>query len=241
MRREITSDVISPPGVAPVRLAVVLLAACSTPTPPPGTPTPAPARDAAPPDDNVRKPFIIDTVIEVTYEPEPGFSKRVVADFERAVLDSQQAYAALFDYAAVGEYEILLHRYDLNGWVPDLTDAEKQQFAAEDGTPYPAARERKNVGAFYPILAQRTVGKGGCTEGPPRTEYAEHLYRELGPLPAGTPPKYETLREHVRAWQANGGVVSFTCTGGIGGLTLVYTKREQPRGYDLVTIYDDSP
>ena len=26
---------------------------------------------------------------------------------------------------------------------------------------------------------------------------------------------------------------------GTGGLALVYTRRDTPRGYDLVTIYDD--
>ena len=66
--------------------------------------------------------------------------------------------------------------------------ATATQYAAEDGTPYPAARERRNVGNFYPLLAQRTVGTGGCTAATPRTRYGRDLGRAFEPLPAGTPP-----------------------------------------------------
>jgi hypothetical protein len=39
---------------------------------------------------------------------------------------------------------------------------------------------------------------------------------------------------------ANGGVVRIGgCKGGKGGLALVYTKKANARGYDLITIYDD--
>ena len=31
----------------------------------------------------------------------------------------------------------------------------------------------------------------------------------------------------------------FLCKGGKGGLAVVYTKRDNARGYDLITIYDD--
>src|SRR5438045_3816071 len=96
---------------------------------------------------------------------------RVVADFERAVLASKDAYVDLFDFTAVGEYEILIHRYDLDGRFPDLDDARRAQFSSEDGTPYPPTRERRNVGNFYEIMAQRTVGRGGCTASQPRTHY----------------------------------------------------------------------
>jgi len=60
---------------------------------------------------------------------------RVAADFERAVLDNKDAYVNLFDFTAVGEYEILLHRYDLNGRLKNLYDDQKAQFSKEDGTP----------------------------------------------------------------------------------------------------------
>lgn len=166
-------------------------------------------------------------------------AERVVADFETAVKQSKDAYVALFDFAAVGEYEILLHRYDLNGRLTNLTDSEKEQFAAEDGTPYSAERERKNVGNFYTFLAQRTVGTGGCVAGEPRTSYGKMLGQPFEPLPEGTPPGYETLRTHANAWLAQGGVVGFRCTGGKGGLALVFTARDNARGYDLITIYDD--
>ena len=68
--------------------------------------------------------------------------ERVAADFAAAVAQSKDAYVALFDFAAVGELEILLHRYDLNGRLVHLEDDQKQQFIDEDGTPYPAERER---------------------------------------------------------------------------------------------------
>ena len=164
---------------------------------------------------------------------------RVVADFEAAVKQSKDAYVALFDFAAVGEYEILLHRYDLNGRLTNLTDSEKEQFSAEDGTPYSAERERKNVGNFYTFLAQRTVGSGGCVAHEPRTGYGKALGKPFEELPEGTPAGYETLRTHANAWLARGGVIGFHCTGGKGGLALVFTAKDNPRGYDLITIYDD--
>jgi hypothetical protein len=181
----------------------------------------------------------------------PRLRDKVVADFEAAVKQSKDAYLALFDFAAVGEYEILLHRYDLNGRLKNLTDAEREQFFAEDGTPYPAARERRNVGNFYKILAQRTVGTGDCKPVEPRTQYAK-LLGTFEPLPARTeafvvgalrtqttPKGYYVLRDHAIKWLAKGGVVGIACYGGKGGITLVYTESSHPRGYDLITIYDD--
>lgn len=172
--------------------------------------------------------------------PAPAsISERVVAEFEAAVRQSKDAYLGLFDFAAVGEMEILLHRYDLNGRLPNLDEQQKAQFAAEDGTPYTAERERRNVGNFYAFLAQRTVGSGGCTASAPRTRYGTLLGQPFEPLPAGTPAGYEILRTHANAWIASGGVIGIRCTGGKGGLALVYTANDTPRGYDLITIYDD--
>lgn len=168
-----------------------------------------------------------------------NLAELVVADFERAVLASKDAYVDLFDFVAVGEYEILLHRYDLNGRLANLTESEKAQFSAEDGTPYPAARERRNVGNFYKVLARRTVGTGGCVATAPRTRYGKLLGQAFEPLPAGTPAGYETLRTHANAWLAQGGVVGLRCAGGTGGLALVYTMTDHARGYELITIYDD--
>jgi len=164
---------------------------------------------------------------------------RVAADFEHAVLASKDAYVALFDFTSVGEYEILLHRYDLLGRFPDLDDARRTQFQGEDGTPYPPTRERRNVGNFYPILAQRTVGTGGCTASAPKSRYGRLLGTKFDPLPAGVPAGYEKLRSDANAWLDHGGVVGITCRGGQGGLAIVYTQRETARGYDLITIYDD--
>src|SRR3954462_7100944 len=73
---------------------------------------------------------------------------RVAADFEAAVNQNKDAYVGLFDFVAVGQYEILLHRYDLNGRFPDLPDDMRERFSKEDGTPYPETRERRNVGNF---------------------------------------------------------------------------------------------
>ncbi len=168
-----------------------------------------------------------------------GLADRVAADFEKAVLQSRDAYVGLFDFVAVGEYEILLHRYDLNGRFPDLDDDRREQFAGEDGTPYPEARERRNVGNFYPILAQRTVGTGGCSAAAPRSRYGRLLGVFFDPLPEGTPPGYEKLRTDANAWLEKGGVVGIRCTGGQGGLAIVYTAKDNARGYDLITIYDD--
>ncbi len=164
---------------------------------------------------------------------------RVAADFEAAVKTSKDAYVELFDFAAVGEYEILLHRYDLLGRFPGLDDAKRAQFEHEDGTPYPPTRERGNVGNFYPILAQRTVGSGGCTAAAPVSRYGQMLGAAFDPLPMGVPAGYERLRADANAWLARGGVVGIRCTGGQGGLAIVYTAKANARGYDLITIYDD--
>ena len=212
------------------RLILVALAACGGA--PAATTTvvqPPPARPAS-------------SAPRVAFPPERAFltlPERVVFDFERAVRESKDAYVDLFDFAAVGEIEILLHRYDLDGRLKNLPETLKAQFQREDGTPYPAARERRNVGNFYPFLAQRTVGTGGCTLRPPRTHYGQLLAQPYPPLPAGTPPRYETLRTHANAWLARGGGIGIECAGGEGGLALVYTARDNARGYDLITIYDD--
>ncbi|HEX5060661.1 MAG TPA: hypothetical protein VFV99_14935 [Kofleriaceae bacterium] len=175
--------------------------------------------------------------------PEPAkpasTPEKVVADFEQSVKTSKDAYVGMFDFVAVGEFEILLHRYDLNGRLKNLPDDMKQQFAAEDGTPYPPERERRNVGNFYTFLAQRTVGTGGCTLSEPRTHYGKLLGVQFDPLPEGTSPGYEKLRTTVNAYLAKGGVVGIRCSGGNGGLALVWTERPNQRGYDLITIYDD--
>jgi len=164
---------------------------------------------------------------------------KVAADFEQAVKTSKDAYVALFDFVAVGQYEILLHRYDLDGRLVNLPDDMKERFAAEDGTPYPPERERRNVGNFYTILAQRTVGTGGCVASEPRTRYGKLLGQTFEPLPEGTPPGYEILRTAANGYLAHGGVVGIKCSGGQGGLAVVYTERPNQRGYDLITIYDD--
>ena len=166
--------------------------------------------------------------------------ERVVADFEAAVLHDQDAYVGLFDFVAVGEYEILLHRYDLGGRMRNLEPDQKAELAAEDGTPYPEARERRNVGNFYKPLAQRTVGTGGCTAVVPRTHYGQLLGVHFDVLPAGTPPGYTKLRDDANHWLEHGGVIGIRCSGGSKrGVAVVYTERPTARGYDLITIYDD--
>jgi hypothetical protein len=164
---------------------------------------------------------------------------RVAADFERAVLENKDAYVNLFDFTAVGEYEILLHRYDLNGRLKNLYDDQKAQFTKEDGTPYPVTRERRNVGNFYPLLAQRTVGTGHCVGTIPRTHYGKLLGQHFEDLPACTPPGYTTLRNDANFWLEHGGVVGIKCDGGTGGVAVVYTEAPNQRGYNLITIYDD--
>jgi len=164
---------------------------------------------------------------------------RIAADFEQAVKANKDAYVSLFDFVAVGEYEILLRRYKLNGRRTTLTDAEKDMLRKDDGTPFPEARERRNVGNFYPILAQRTVGTGGCTAQAPRTKFGKLLGQPFEAMPADTPPAYEKLRTDANNWLAKGGVVGLKCTGGTGGLAIVYTASSDGHGYKLITIYDD--
>ena len=176
--------------------------------------------------------------------PEVGVTlpERVVADFERAVLAGKDAYAELFDFVAVGKFEKLLRRYDANGRI-DLTDAQRKEFMAEDATPFPEARERRNLGAFFPILAARTVGTGRCHAHPPRSEYGRALGEPFEPLPAepASNATYEPLRVDVNALIERGGVIALTCDGGKGGLALVYTRTDDARGYALITMYDDIP
>lgn len=155
------------------------------------------------------------------------------------MLTDKSAYVSLFDFSAVGEYEILLHRYDFAGRMKNLEDDQKAQFASEDGTPYPVTRERRNVGNFYPLLAQRTVGTGGCVPAAPRTRYGQLLGQHFEELPACTPPKYTLLRADANYWLDHGGVVGIRCTGGSGGLAIVYAEAPNQRGYNLITIYDD--
>lgn len=168
-----------------------------------------------------------------------GFPAKVAADFQAAILKGKDAYTTLFDFVAVGEMEILLHRYDLNGRM-ELTDDEIDRFSAEDGTPYPPERELRNVGNFYTFLGTRTVGQGDCQATEPRTKYGKLLAQSYEPLPEGTPEGYEVLRTKANEYMAKGGVVRIGgCKGGKGGLALVYTKKDNARGYDLITIYDD--
>ncbi len=165
-------------------------------------------------------------------------AERVVWDFERATLAGVDHFAGLFDFAEVGAFEILLHRYDLLGRLPDLTAAERAQYEGEQPVPYPAARERRNVSRFFPSFVQRTVGTGGCAGGPPAYKYN----RLLGVPFEALPPEhahYEPLRARINAQLDGGGVIAVRCQGGRGSLALVYSPRPTPRGYDLVTIYDD--
>lgn len=203
-------------------IALATLAAC--------TPAPLPAPQA---------PRMEQPPVEAPPPPRT-MRERVVADFETAVKANKDAYLGLFDFAAVGEIEILLHRYDLYGRLPRLSDDVKAQFAAEDGTPYPAEREATNVGKFYKPLAQRTVGTGGCTAREPRTRYAK-LLATYDALPQGSfaYDAYEKLRMKATGYVAKGGLVSFTCSGGKGGIAVVWTERPNHRGYELITIYDD--
>jgi len=171
--------------------------------------------------------------------PAPArLADRVVADFERAVLTSKGAFVGLFDFDAVGRYEILLRRVYYLEHAGDMDPAERAGYERDDGTPYPAARERRNVGNFYPLLAQRTVGTGGCRAAPVAGAFNRRIARAYPPLPAGS-EAWEPLRARVNRLLAAGGAIDLRCAGGAGALTLVWTTRSGGRGYDLITIYDD--
>jgi hypothetical protein len=175
--------------------------------------------------------------------PRPAtMPEQVVHDFETAVLASRAEFETLFDFVEVGAFEILLRRYDLLGRLPDLTDEERASLEQDDGTPYPPERERRNVGNFYKRLAQRTVGTGACRAETPRWNYNVQLGVAFEPLPPDTADHdaYELLRVRINAQLEGGGVIGIRCAGGKGGLALVYSPRpDQPRGYDIITIYDD--
>ncbi len=170
--------------------------------------------------------------------PPVDLRAKIAADFEKAVRSSREDYVALFDFTIVGKFEILLHRYDALGRVPSLSEERKAAFLAEQPIGYPPDRERRNVGNFYPILAQRTVGTGGCRAGDPVDAYGKLMGQPFEPLPADS-ADYEPLRAEMNAHLAKGGVVGLQCRGGRGGLALVYTRADNERGYDLITIYDD--
>lgn len=180
--------------------------------------------------------------VERPRPPVDALPDRVVWDFEHAVLDSKDAFLGLFDFTAVGEMEILLHRYDALGRLPDIDEETVAQYLAEDGTPYPPERERKNVGGFYGWLIRPAIGKGNCAAVTPTWEYNQRLGTPYEPLPEGH-SAYEPLRVKVNTYLENGqgGVIGIRCPGGDRGLALVYTKRDNERGYDLITIYDDGP
>jgi len=170
--------------------------------------------------------------------PAQSVEDKVVAEFEKAVLTSKDAYVDLFDFVAVGEFEILLHRYDLLGRLPPGF-ARTGEFEHEDGTPYPPTREKRNVGNFYPLFVQRTIGTGGCTPSAPRSRYARLLGTYFEPLPDDANDKYKKLWTDANGWLAKGGVIAMQCKGGKGSLAVVYTASGNARGYDLITIYDD--
>ncbi|MCE9574369.1 MAG: hypothetical protein K8W52_14575 [Deltaproteobacteria bacterium] len=176
-------------------------------------------------------------VREVPRDP-AAMAARVVADFERATRTSRDAYLALFDFDKVGVYEILLRRLVLVRFGDNLDPDERARYQADDGTPYPAARERKNVGTiFFDLLARRTVGTGGCAV-VPTSPWNQALLAPVPPLPADS-AAWEPLRAQVNPWLARGGVVDLRCAGGEGTLTLAWTTADTPRGYALITMYDD--
>jgi len=175
--------------------------------------------------------------------PRPGvdqLAERVVWDFEHAVLTSKDAFVGLFDFQAVGEMEILLHRYDLLGRLPTMTDKMRADYAAEDGTPYPPDRERRNVGNYYAWLIKPAIAQGGCRAVEPQWAYNRKLGEPFEPLPPGN-ESHEPLRQRVNAYLegGRGDVIGIRCPGGERGLALVFTRRDNERGYDLITIYDD--
>lgn len=177
--------------------------------------------------------------------PRPAIDQlpaRVVYDFEHAVLESQDAFVALFDFTKVGQFEILLHRYDALGRRDDLDDDEIDAYMHEAATPYPPERERKNVGGFYPWLIKAAVAHGHCRAVTPTWDYNRLLGEPFPPLPAGS-ESHEALRLQVNTYLEHGagGVIGIRCPGGDRGLALVYTRTDSERGYDLITIYDDGP
>jgi len=119
-----------------------------------------------------------------------------------------------------------------------LSDAQKAQYTGENGTPYPATRERRNVGNFYPLLAQRTVGTGGCTGGAPHRTTAATGHALRGPARRHATRLREAAHRRERVAR-QGRRRRHPLHRWSGGIAVVYTAAANARGYALITIYDD--
>ncbi|MCB9564720.1 MAG: hypothetical protein H6708_30410 [Kofleriaceae bacterium] len=89
-------------------------------------------------------------------------------------------------------------------------------------------------------MIRPAIAGGGCAAVTPHWHYNQLLGVPFEPLPPGN-DTHEALRATVNAYLEDGagGVVGIRCPGGTRGLALVYTRRANARGYDLITIYDD--
>jgi hypothetical protein len=170
-------------------------------------------------------------------------SELVVAAFERAVLEGEPAYAELFDFARVGAYEKLLHQYDLQGRGGiALSDAQRAQYEREKADPvaYPVARERRNLGHFHGLFVKQTIGGGGCAPTEARTPYSRLLGEEFPRLPAGW-EAWEPLRQEVNAFVRESRQVTLQCEKGNGNrIVLVYAPAANDRGWNIVTMYEET-
>ena len=180
----------------------------------------------------------LDPPLEPGDESEAELEARVVAEFEAAVLNSRDAYLNLFDFVAVGRFQILLRRHDLYGRWPNIPARYKANIELDTGAPYPPERERRNVGAMYRRIAQRAVGTGGCSAGEPVDEWVGKMDEPFEPLGPDN-DAYIPLANAINPLIEAGGVVRVMCTGGGHQASLLYTRTNTERGYTLIAITND--
>lgn len=181
----------------------------------------------------------LDPPLADTGESKAELEARIVSDFEAAVLDSKEAYLALFDLEDVGVFQVLLRRHDLLGRWANIPAGYKKDIERDTGAPYPPERERITVGYWYTRTATRTVGTGTCAPGEAVDDWVKLMGEPFEPLPAGN-DAYIPLREHINPLIEAGGVVRVVCTGGgTPAGSLLYTRTNSPRGYSLLAISND--
>ena len=153
---------------------------------------------------------------------------------------SKDAYVALFDFVAVGEYEILLHRYDLNGRLANLPD-DMQGAVRRPRTARPirpSASAATSATSIDPRAAHRRQRRL-------HRERAAHALRQAARparssrCPRARPPATRSCAPPRTATSRRAASSGIKCSGGKGGLAIVYTESANPRGYELITIYDD--
>jgi len=146
-------------------------------------------------------------------------------------------YVALFDFTAVGEMEILLHRYDLLGRLEHCRGHQRPSSLPEAPC-LPGERVKHNVGQLLTkFLGQRTSAPVAA----PPARLAPSMARscDVSPAPEGALVDYEPAAPEGLGYVAKGGVIAIALHRWQGRHRAGLHERPNARGYDLITIYDD--